>query len=220
MPMSPVSMEPRATLAPAPFGPVPSAMVLRLVTPRAEPMAGLGFHDAGQYTIEEIPGVNLWAFVNPSEAAYGVVYEHPMAGVAVDFVTQYEDGTGITYTTAPQGDELDRRPGHDKVYLKEASTEELYRKFLKGRPQGARKPVSAQGFAVRPAAFLFRDDQGHEVEFTAPYAVGKVRRTTPLALDEFLFVRTPAADCGTMPKITLPAPSTMHFYRCSDFRRA
>lgn len=114
----------------------------------AEPMQRLGFHDAGQYTIDEIPGVNLWAFVNPTEAVYAVVYEHPMAGVAVDFVTQYEDGTGITYTTASHGAELDHRPGHDKVYLVEASTEDLYRKFLAGRPQGVRKAVSAQAFAA------------------------------------------------------------------------
>jgi len=70
------------------------------------------------------------------------------------------------------------------------------------------------GFQIRPAAFKFRDDHGHEVEFTAPYATGKIRREQPLALDEFLFLRdvTPLT-----AKITLPAPSTMHFYRCSDF---
>src|SRR5215831_9238690 len=71
-----------------------------------------------------------------------------------------------------------------------------------------------EGFQIRPAAFKFRDDHGHEVEFTAPYATGKIRRAQPLALDEFLFLRdaTPLT-----AKITLPAPSTMHFYRCSDF---
>ena len=29
------------------------------------------------------------------------------------------------------------------------------------------------GFAIRPAVFTFRDDHGHEVEFTAPYATGE-----------------------------------------------
>jgi 5-methyltetrahydropteroyltriglutamate--homocysteine methyltransferase len=65
------------------------------------------------------------------------------------------------------------------------------------------------GFAIRPAAYKFRDDHGHEVEFTAPYATKKLRRTQPLALDEFTFVRTATK---VTPKITLPAPSTMHFY--------
>jgi 5-methyltetrahydropteroyltriglutamate--homocysteine methyltransferase len=70
------------------------------------------------------------------------------------------------------------------------------------------------GFTIRPALFKFRDDGGHEVAFTAPYAVAKIRRVKPLALDEFEFLRDAAAATA---KITLPAPSTMHFYRCGDF---
>lgn len=71
-----------------------------------------------------------------------------------------------------------------------------------------------EGFTIKSAVFKFRDDQGHEVEFTAPYAAGKLRRVKPLALDEFNFVK---GITKTTPKITLPSPSTMHFYRCSDF---
>jgi methionine synthase II (cobalamin-independent) len=77
--------------------------------------------------------------------------------------------------------------------------------------------VERAGFEIRPAIFRFRNDQGHEVEFTAPFAAGKIRRTQPLALDEFLFLRDQTA---LTPKITLPAPSTMHFYRCTDFAAA
>jgi 5-methyltetrahydropteroyltriglutamate--homocysteine methyltransferase len=73
------------------------------------------------------------------------------------------------------------------------------------------------GFAIRPAAFKFRDDHGHEVEFTATYAAGKLSRSKPLALDEFTFLRDATR---ATPKITLPAPSTMHFYRCTDFSDA
>ena len=71
-----------------------------------------------------------------------------------------------------------------------------------------------EGFSIKPASFKFRDDAGHEVEFTAPYAMNKIRRVRPLALDEFDFLRTITKVTG---KITLPAPSTMHFYRCNDF---
>jgi 5-methyltetrahydropteroyltriglutamate--homocysteine methyltransferase len=70
------------------------------------------------------------------------------------------------------------------------------------------------GLEVRTASFTFRDDHGHEMEFTAPYAVAEVRRTQPLALDEFEFLRQTT---NVTPKITLPAPSTMHFLRCADF---
>ena len=71
-----------------------------------------------------------------------------------------------------------------------------------------------EGFVIKPALFKFRDDHGHEVEFTAPYAGGKLRRTQPLALDEFEFLRN---STKVTPKITLPSPSTMHFYRAGDF---
>jgi methionine synthase II (cobalamin-independent) len=70
------------------------------------------------------------------------------------------------------------------------------------------------GFEIKPASFKFRNDQGHEVEFTAPFAKGKIMRAQPLALDEFMFLRDVTKVTG---KITLPAPSTMHFYRCDDF---
>ena len=69
-------------------------------------------------------------------------------------------------------------------------------------------------FQIKPASFKFRNDHGHEVEFTAPYARAKIRRGQPLALDEYRFLRSVTKVTG---KITLPAPSTMHFYRCNDF---
>ena len=70
------------------------------------------------------------------------------------------------------------------------------------------------GFEIRPAAFKFRDDHGHEVDFTATYASAKLSRTQPLAVDEFSFLKQVTK---VTPKITMPAPSTMHFYRCTDF---
>ena len=71
-----------------------------------------------------------------------------------------------------------------------------------------------EGLEVRPALIRFRDDHGHEVDFTAPYATAALRRTRALALDEFVFLRAVAS---VTPKITLPAPSTMHFLRFTDF---
>jgi len=70
------------------------------------------------------------------------------------------------------------------------------------------------GFVIKPAAFKFRDDHGHELEFTAPYAAGRLKRAKPLAVDELMFLREVSS---VTPKITLPSPSTMHFYRCTDF---
>src|SRR5262249_27732563 len=71
-----------------------------------------------------------------------------------------------------------------------------------------------EGFDIKRASFKFRNDAGPEVDFTAPYAKTKIRRSQPLALDEYIFLRAVTKVTG---KITLPAPSTMHFYRCNDF---
>jgi 5-methyltetrahydropteroyltriglutamate--homocysteine methyltransferase len=71
-----------------------------------------------------------------------------------------------------------------------------------------------EGFEIRPASFKFRNDQGHEIDFTAPFAKGKIARARALALDEFVFL---GGVTKATAKITIPAPSTMHFYRCNDF---
>jgi 5-methyltetrahydropteroyltriglutamate--homocysteine methyltransferase len=65
-----------------------------------------------------------------------------------------------------------------------------------------------QGLEVRDAVFTFHDAEGHESKFTAPYVSGKVSRKGPITLDEYGF---------PSQKITMPAPSTMHFYRFTDW---
>lgn len=74
-----------------------------------------------------------------------------------------------------------------------------------------------QGLAVKDAVFTFHDSAGHESQFTAPYVSGKVSRREPITLDEFQFLRKCTSATG---KITLPAPSTMHFYRFTDWGSA
>ena len=71
-----------------------------------------------------------------------------------------------------------------------------------------------QGLTVKEAAFRFRDGHGNETEFTAPHVTGQVKRKNSITLDEFTFVR---AITALTPKITMPSPSTMHFYRCGQY---
>ena len=68
-----------------------------------------------------------------------------------------------------------------------------------------------RGLEVRDAVFTFHDAEGHESKFTAPYVSGKVSRADPITLDELGFGNS---------KITMPAPSTMHFYRFTDWGSA
>ena len=71
-----------------------------------------------------------------------------------------------------------------------------------------------RGLVVKDAAFKFHDGHGHESDFTAPYVTAKVRRAEPIALDEFEFVKKNTSLTG---KVTMPAPSTMHFFRFTQY---
>lgn len=71
-----------------------------------------------------------------------------------------------------------------------------------------------EGLGVADARFHFHDEKGQELAFTAPLVTGKVGRRNPVALDEFRFL---AGHSHALAKITLPAPSTMHFWRGSDY---
>ena len=65
-----------------------------------------------------------------------------------------------------------------------------------------------KGLEVRDAVFTFHDAEGQEAKFTAPYVGGKVSRAEPITVDELGFGNN---------KVTMPAPSTMHFYRFTDW---
>lgn len=74
-----------------------------------------------------------------------------------------------------------------------------------------------EGLEVRDAVFTFHDAEGHESKFTAPYVSGKVSRGEPITLDEFDFLSNLTKRTA---KVTMPAPSTMHFYRFTDWGSA
>jgi 5-methyltetrahydropteroyltriglutamate--homocysteine methyltransferase len=73
------------------------------------------------------------------------------------------------------------------------------------------------GLVVKDAVFKFHDEHGHESNFTAPYVEGKVSRREPITADEFSFLKKTTSRAG---KITMPAPSTTHFYRFTDWGKA
>jgi 5-methyltetrahydropteroyltriglutamate--homocysteine methyltransferase len=74
-----------------------------------------------------------------------------------------------------------------------------------------------RGLVVKDALFKFHDEHGHEKDFTAPYVEGKVGRDAPITLDEFEFTKK---NTKSSAKITMPAPSTTHFYRFTDWGSA
>ena len=70
------------------------------------------------------------------------------------------------------------------------------------------------GFVIKEAQFTFHDDHGHETAFTAPHVVSRLKRRASSGLEEFTFVKPLTA---AVPKITMPAPSTMHYWRVGNW---
>jgi len=68
---------------------------------------------------------------------------------------------------------------------------------------------AVDGLGLAPALFEFTDGDG-TAAFTAPLVTARVKRTRSISATEFAFLRT-ATD--RIPKITMPSPSTMHFWR-------
>ncbi len=69
---------------------------------------------------------------------------------------------------------------------------------------------AVDGLSTGPALFEFTDADGQRLAFTAPHVVGRLHRSRPISAAEFEFLRTATS---RTPKITMPAPSTMHFWR-------
>jgi methionine synthase II (cobalamin-independent) len=72
------------------------------------------------------------------------------------------------------------------------------------------------GLADRESLFEFHDADGSTQKWNTCMAVARLRRARPIALEEFSFVR---ANTTRTPKVTIPSPSFLHFFRlgeCAD----
>lgn len=139
-----------ATAAPARIHLVPMAVNdwddPEAVSAQTEPLASLGFEKVGDFEVEPVDGLRLEAWVQPREIVAVVVYEHPKAGVWIDYVTRFEDGSSITYANSTMGSAVDHAPGHTVERFPGMDPTELYRKFLADRPQGPAKAYTASNF--------------------------------------------------------------------------
>ncbi len=66
------------------------------------------------------------------------------------------------------------------------------------------------GLTVAEAQFKFRDETGTEQAFICAACDGKLKKTGPISTEEFKFLKSIAT---AEPKITMPGPSTFHFWR-------
>jgi 5-methyltetrahydropteroyltriglutamate--homocysteine methyltransferase len=73
---------------------------------------------------------------------------------------------------------------------------------------------AVEGLTVRPANFSFRDESGETLGFIAPYVEAKLHRRRGIATTDYAFLAKTVRNA--VPKITLPTPSTFHFWRGPD----
>ncbi len=66
------------------------------------------------------------------------------------------------------------------------------------------------GLDVAPALFTFHDKDGEEQVFIAATCTGALKKSSSISTDEFNFLKSVA---HATPKITMPSPSTLHFWR-------
>src|SRR5215470_8060457 len=107
-----------------------AAAVSRLVVP----LLKRGFTDLGPYSVDVMPHVTLRFLVNPAVSIYACVYEHAKAGIWLDLVSRYEDGSRSTFTTR-RSNVIYQRPQDTIVRVPSASSEALYGRMLRERPQ-------------------------------------------------------------------------------------
>ena len=69
---------------------------------------------------------------------------------------------------------------------------------------------SIGGLSVGESLFKFHDERGTEQTFICAVCKGKLKKTAPISTDEFKFLKSVAKG---EPKITMPSPSTFHFWR-------
>ncbi len=131
------------TLSPAEAESWRSAAAARAL---AAPLIEHGFEDAGTYRINEMPGVLVQLLAKPAESFYAAIYEHPQAGHWIDVVTRYQNGDGVTFTTArPTG--LESAPGHTTVNAPGTPALALYTRARAERPPGKLKPALTESAA-------------------------------------------------------------------------
>ena len=100
---------------------------------------------------------------------------------------------------------------HDAVALQEeAGLEAITDGEFRRASYWSRFVDRVDGMTAEPARFTFRDESGAEQAFLAPHAAGRLERRGSISGAELDFL---ARATTRTPKITLPSPPTMHFWR-------
>lgn len=118
-------------------------------------LKGCGYVCGTAYAVGGMPGVSVLTLYHPDTGTYGGYYQHPAVGNFLDLCAEFADGLSLTISTAPKGEELDTRPGTEKIFRPKENIPALHALMVK---RVAERPVT------QAAPDGFRDD------FMAAYA--------------------------------------------------
>jgi hypothetical protein len=107
-----------------------------------------GFTALGAFTLPEVGGLQLAAFVHEGERLYGVAYDHEKLPPNIDIVGELEDGGELSGSNTTFGDTVDRRPEVIAIRLDGGGVKELLAAVQAHPAPAPRKPVAGADFAT------------------------------------------------------------------------
>lgn len=123
------------------------------------PLLARSFSEVGDFSIAEIPQLKVRFLVKPANSIYACIYERAKAGIWLDLVSRYDDGSIATFTTAADPG-IEHRPQDTMVYAPLLSVDMLYTRMVKERPHGNLARVDAKSVVS-----LFQDVYREQTEW-------------------------------------------------------
>jgi hypothetical protein len=112
----------------------------------ANEFQALGFEEIGAFTIREMQGLQMLAFVHPGERLYGIIYDHKKIPPSFDMACKFDEQTGLTASSSKMGRTLDKRPGNPILWVGDERVAVVLEALKKEPQPPVRLPVSAEGF--------------------------------------------------------------------------
>jgi hypothetical protein len=106
------------------------------------PLLASGFEYAGTFNVDKMPGVKVAILAKSDDCVAAHIYEHTKAGIWIELVIRYQDGSSHTLTTLPSTG-LQYPPFVQTIRAAKAPAGVLVRQLLSGRHGGSMKRVSA-----------------------------------------------------------------------------
>ena len=160
------------------------------------PLLQAGFQAAGEYQVREMPKTQIAGFVHQASSVSAMVYHYGRLTFC-DLVTEYEDGTSLTYANHSVGEGFPRSPRHAVRRFPEVSPALLHQRMVVERPAGLCRRVSIETFAVRMET-AYAESQNWLAD-RGGYTLDELKRTfqapgQTLNEEEMLFLRERVAE--------------------------